>query len=256
MKIDITKKKPTILVNMVIDESGSMQSQQMQVISGFNEYIQDHKRKTDAEYLITLVKFSNEPEVVFANKPIQQVREITTRDYRPGGWTALRDAIGNTILTSDAALTAFKDAKVLTFIFTDGWENASKEYDTKKINKMIRQREDSQDWTFTFIGASADCLKQAQEYGISLGNAIIYNSMNMSGTISALSNATSVYTTSAALRGSGLTSSFFKDAGIESTADMDSLGAQVQQSRIIPTVDEIKADFTLIQPGNIQTDKS
>lgn len=250
VKVSGEPKKPTILINFILDESGSMQHQRYQVIEGFNEYIQDHKKKNDAEYLITLVKFSGKTETIFANKPVAEVRPISEADYSPAGSTALRDAIGRTIHVSDAARSLVEsNPKVLTFIFTDGEENSSTDFTVEQINKMITKREASDEWTFTFIGASADCLKQAAKYGINWGNTIVYNSNNMSGTISALSNATSFYAKNVGVRGSGNTTQFFQDAGITGTADLDSVGAQIKKARtsniVVPT--------TVVTPTNIAT---
>src|SRR5579872_224972 len=235
MKIPVKKinnvEKPIILIAAVLDESGSMASQQQQVIQGFNEYIQDHQKKDDANYLITLVKFSDKVTTVFSGKDVRDVYPITSEDYRPGGSTALRDAIGTTIHQIDArrSLCAV-NPKVLIFIFTDGWENASREFSVNAIKRMISERESQKDWTFTFIGASPDCIKQAAEYGIPVGNTIWYNANNFQGTISALSYATSTYSANVN-SGVSRSSTFFKDANINSASDLDNIGTQVSQNR-------------------------
>jgi hypothetical protein len=235
--IKVTKvqsDKPTILINFILDESGSMLHQRQQVIDGFNEYVQDHKLKEDAEYLISLTKFSSKPEVVFVAKPVAEVRPLGDYDYRPSGSTALRDAIGHMVIQTDGRISLMKEKpKVLTFIFTDGEENSSQEFKDESINSLITQRENGGYWTFTFIGASKECLKQAQKYGIQSGNTIWYNSNNYVGTVAAMSAATTAYVSNSILRSSGHTDSFFKEANINSTADIDTLGAKVIQERVL-----------------------
>lgn len=232
MEIPIKQVKPTILVNFILDESGSMESQREAVITGFNEYVQTQQNKDDAEYLVSLTKFSDKVEVVFSGVPVSQVRPIDGNDYFPDGSTALFDAIGRTIEATESRMREMSGVpKVLTFIFTDGYENASRNFTAKSLRKNITLKEDSGNWTFSFIGASKDCLKQASDLGISLGNSIVYNSANTSGTIStATSTVTSAYVGSVALYnssgGSGaVTRSLFKDAGVNSTEDLDKLAS-------------------------------
>lgn len=238
MEIPIKTTKPTILINFILDESGSMLSQRDSVISGFNEYIQSHQNKADANYLVSLVKFSDADkiEVVFAGKQVSQVRKLTRDDYNPDGGTALFDAIARTIFTTESRMRELPEGvNVLTFIFTDGEENASSDFNkwqsngTIRINQMITAKEDTGHWTFSFVGSSRDSLKQAQSIGIKLGNTFHYNHSNSGNTIAAMSAATTAYTRSvnASLDshgdGSVYTNCLFKDAGITSDADVNKI---------------------------------
>lgn len=249
MEISIKTVKPTIRINFILDESYSMNDQRDAVIGGFNEYLDTHKNKTDANYLVTLVKFSNHNNinVVFAGKPVSEVRHITREDYTPQGGTALYDAIARTVeLTESLMRETSVPSNVLTFIFTDGDENDSKVYPrwtaynvengTTRINRMITTKEDSGHWTFSFVGSSRDALKEAQAIGISLGNSFQWNYSNCSNTLSAMSAVTSNYTTavnnSLDSRGDGTvyTRSLFKDSGIQSDADIDKIANMIKTS--------------------------
>src|ERR1035437_7488867 len=93
----------TIKQKFVVDESGSMLSQQGTIISGFNEQLNTMKqeeKENDVRYLVTLVKFSDTVTVLYKDKPLSEVPELTTSTYVPSGWTALYDAIGATIDTA------------------------------------------------------------------------------------------------------------------------------------------------------------
>lgn len=246
MEIPINSIKPTIRVNFILDESGSMESQRDSAISGFNEYVQSHKSKTDANYLVSLIKFSDPDKIttVFAGKPVQQVRQLTREDYNPLGGTALYDAIARTVeLTESLMRESVGTSNVLTFIFTDGDENASKVYDryaygdfngTVRINKMITSKEDSGRWTFSFVGSSRDALKQAQSIGVKLGNTFSYNFNNVGSTIAAMSAATTTYATSMSQSldnmgdGTVFTRSLFKDSGINSDADVTRIANSIK----------------------------
>lgn len=248
MEIPIKTIKPTILINFILDESGSMLSQRNSVISGFNEYIQSHKNKTDANYLVTVVKFSDADkiEVLLSARPVDEVRELTKEDYSPGGGTALYDAIARTVFAGESRIRELaEDVNVLTFIFTDGEENASVDFQrwnndgTKRINQMITAKEDSGRWTFSFVGSSRETLKQAAQLGIKIGNMFQYNHSNSGNTIFAMSAATDTYArtlTSNMVGGLGSvvrTSSLFKDSGINSEEDINKI---VSSLNITPTV--------------------
>ena len=71
-----------------------------------------------------------------------------------------------------------KDYKVLVTVITDGYENASKEYNANSIGKLVEELK-GEGWTFTYIGANQDVEKVAAE--ISINNFISYTA-NAKGT--------------------------------------------------------------------------
>ena len=71
----------TIKQKFIIDESGSMLNQQMTVINGFNEQLQDmarEEREQDVRYLVSLTKFSHAVTKVFVDVPMAEVPRLTT----------------------------------------------------------------------------------------------------------------------------------------------------------------------------------
>lgn len=216
-----TSTKPLIILNFILDESGSMAHQRQNVITGFNEYIQTMKTKTEADYIVNLIKFGDETEYVFTNKPLAKVREITTADYNPQYWTALRDGIGDTIYLTDGQMADSPNATTLFYIFTDGAENASTKYNAKKLQKMITSREAKGTWTFSFIGADKDCLKQAKEWGIQAGNTITYNPQNFIGATRAMVASTATYACNVSSGLMSNTATLYQDAGFDNSKNID-----------------------------------
>jgi hypothetical protein len=86
----------------------------------------------------------------------------------PRGMTALLDAVGKTINTVESG--AQPDEKILVLIITDGYENHSKEYNYEQIKKMISDKDALDNWTFVFLGATADAWNQGSSFGISASN--------------------------------------------------------------------------------------
>ena len=135
-------------VVFILDKSGSMSGSEEHTISSFNEYLAKEK-KNKFNTKITTVLFSHDYEYLHNRVDVSKVKKLTSDDYYVGGCTALYDALGNTINSMENKDTD----KVLFIIITDGYENASKEFDNKKIRKLIKKHSD---WEFIYIGADID----------------------------------------------------------------------------------------------------
>lgn len=139
---------------IIVDESGSMSVIRRQALSGLNETINTVKKTQelykDMEQRVSLLTFDNFHQTfIFDNVPAQQVRELTAKDYNPGGSTPLYDAIGLGISRVNALAGA--DDNVLVTIITDGYENASREYTLQMVKTLVEKLK-KQNWTFALIG--------------------------------------------------------------------------------------------------------
>jgi uncharacterized protein YegL len=96
---------------------------------------------------------------------------LTNGDYTPGGLTALYDTIGNAItdIENQAKYTKreHKASMVMMVIITDGQENASREYDSRKVKEMIQELEKSKNWQFIYLGADLNNFADADILGLS-----------------------------------------------------------------------------------------
>ena len=92
--------------------------------------------------------------------------------------TALLDAIGRTINYIDArhknALDSEIPAKTIVVITTDGYENASREFDSGKVKAMIENQKKELGWEFLFLGANIDAVETAKDFGITQEFAVTY----------------------------------------------------------------------------------
>lgn len=183
----------TIKQKFIIDESGSMGSQQKTVIDGFNEQLQDmarEEKEKDVRYLVSLTKFSHSVTKVFVDVPLADVPKLTTQSYSPNGSTALFDAIGSTI---DSAAPGETD--VIVTIMTDGQENASTDFKQAQIKTLIDIRQRENKWGFVYFGANQDAWQAASNLGVA--NAMNYTVANTSNMMKSMSMARSCYTASA-----------------------------------------------------------
>lgn len=150
-----------VQIVFVIDESGSMGTLRQDVIGGFNTLIED-QRKVEGAADVTLFTFSNKVDLVLDAVDLQTVEPLTEESYQPGGMTAMNDAIGT------ALAKVLKEApdKAIINIFTDGAENASREYDYAKVKELTKQAEE-RGYQIVFLAANID----EQSVGASLGFA-------------------------------------------------------------------------------------
>ena len=180
--------KQRVLVNVILDKSGSMNSKVQDIIGGFNLYISELGKEPAVEYGFTLTLFDTAVAVRYNSVPLAQVAKLDESSYRPSGNTALLDAIGNTVQTVNSA--GFD--KIITVIMTDGEENSSREWTLQGIRELLRSKESVGNWTFVFLGASLDAFTQGANLGVAVHNAVRYDAGNYLGVYHSLARRTNV----------------------------------------------------------------
>ena len=153
----------------ILDRSGSMQRMVEPAIAGFNQFLRE-QREAPGDARLSLVLFDDQFEVPCDRLPLDEVPELDTTTYVPRGMTALLDAIGRTINEIDQKLATMLEAerpgKVMVAIFTDGLENASREFSLDRINDLIRDKRENHGWEFLFLAANQDAIASAGRMGI------------------------------------------------------------------------------------------
>jgi uncharacterized protein YegL len=147
-------------------------------IGGFNSMIEKQK-KQDGECYVSTVLFDNESEVIHDRVKLSEIKPMTDDDYCVKGCTALIDAIGGAIhhIGNIHKYARSEDVPEHTMfvITTDGMENASHRYTSKKVKHMIERQKEKYGWEFLFIGANIDAVETASRYGIGADRAVNYN---------------------------------------------------------------------------------
>ncbi|MCI2050018.1 MAG: VWA domain-containing protein [Lachnospiraceae bacterium] len=171
-------KEHTELV-FILDRSGSMGGLESDTIGGFNAMLMK-QRALKGECRITTVLFNSELTVLHDRIDIEAVQPITEKEYAVGGCTALLDAIGTTIdrIVKDRKKSpeGYRAGKVMFVIITDGLENSSREYSSKRIRQKISEQKEKYGWEFIFLGADLSAVETADDLGISRNRATVYNS--------------------------------------------------------------------------------
>ena len=124
---------------VLLDRSGSMQSIKSDIVGGFDAFVAEQRSAT-GECRMTLARFDNEYELVFADLPIAQVGSLV---LEPRGSTALLDSIGRLVVDAGARLAARPEHErpgtVVVAVMTDGFENASREWTHASIKALVEQ---------------------------------------------------------------------------------------------------------------------
>ena len=172
MKNNITE------IVFILDRSGSMAGFESDTVGGFNATIEKQRKENGTAYVSTVL-FDNESEVIHDRVPLEKIVPLTAEDYRVGGCTALLDAIGGAIhhIGNIHKYARPEDVPEHTVfvITTDGMENASHRYDSKKVKDMIERQRKKFGWEFIFLAANIDAVETAKNIGIRRERAVNYH---------------------------------------------------------------------------------
>jgi Mg-chelatase subunit ChlD len=157
---------------IILDASGSMDCIRRQALSGCNETLQSirsmQQKNADQRHYVSIVVFNSETpaKTLYDRMPVNNAKELTLSDYVPNACTPLYDAIGVSVNRLAGSIDkGDKQTCVLVTIITDGQENCSREFNHAQLKSLIEERK-QQGWTFAFIGANIDEVKEAERIGI------------------------------------------------------------------------------------------
>ncbi len=93
-QIDDLNTDDVTLVSVIIDQSSSMGSVQADVIDAFNQMVRALADSKAADsILMSAWLFSNDAKLLFGYTPIESVKDLTKKTYKPSGATAMYDAV-------------------------------------------------------------------------------------------------------------------------------------------------------------------
>lgn len=161
----------SILINFLLDKSGSMDSIRSATISGFNEFKNDQATE-EGEAYFTLMMFDTGFHTVCSAVPVREVPDLDLESYRPDGMTALYDAIGHTMRITDDFVAAHHPDQVIFVIMTDGLENASREFSRDRVFQMIQDRQKLAHYEFIYLGANQDSYMTGRDMGMRDGRML------------------------------------------------------------------------------------
>ena len=162
----------------ILDRSGSMFGLESDTIGGFNAMLEKQK-KAEGTVLLSTILFNQESVVLHDRVNVLDVPALTGKDYEVSGCTALFDAVGGAVRHVGNVHRYIRPEDVpdhvLFVITTDGMENASRQYSSEKVKKMIERQKTKYGWEFLFLGANIDAVETAGNFGISADRAVNYH---------------------------------------------------------------------------------
>jgi von Willebrand factor type A domain. len=155
-------------VTFVLDSSGSMSRIADDTRGGFNTFLME-QREEEGEATVTLYDFDSTVDLVYRESDIADAEKLDTDNYRPGGKTALHDAMARAINETDDYVAGVEAAKtvdnVIMVVLTDGKENAS-ETPQDVVRERVEEHREEHGWEFLFIGANQDAALTAEQMGM------------------------------------------------------------------------------------------
>lgn len=191
-----------IHVLFVIDSSGSMATKADDVRGGFNSYVESLREDAASSYRLTAVTFDTQVTTLFTDATLEQTPALDGTNYRPGGNTALYDALGVSVAELTGALSKegkpYGEERALVIVMTDGEENSSRRFTKEQVVSEITAREAAGNWSFIYLGADQDAWAAAQGLGFVAGNVAAYAKGETRELFGKLARRTSRYSASAA----------------------------------------------------------
>lgn len=181
--------KQRTVYHLIVDRSGSMSDCIEATINGFNEQLNRindiAKEFPEQEVRIGLTLFNDSINHVTISGQLGNVRPMNTENYRPGGSTALLDAIGASIgiLSENEQSKSGIPTTFVVVVLTDGYENCSRVFNLEQVRSMISRLEETGKWTFSFIGATLDAADVAEQMAFKRQNSYSFDKQEMRGEV-------------------------------------------------------------------------
>lgn len=161
-------------ITFVLDSSGSMARIQEDTKGGFNAFLKEQIEE-EGTASVSLYEFDSSVELVYHAEPIESAPELTSENYRPGGNTALYDALVEAIDTTgdhvEALSVRARPDNVIIAVVTDGRENAS-ETPRDVVWERVKDRRENDGWEFLLVGANQDAALTAESMGMDRDNSL------------------------------------------------------------------------------------
>ena len=181
MEVKNEIQKTKVFNVIILDRSGSMECIRQAAVDGFNETLAGIKKAQEKfadtqDHFVSLVTFcSCETKHVYDQTPVAEAKPLNIEDFQPCCSTPLYDAMGFTLTAMHKQIKDIEDVAVVVTIITDGYENASKEYNGSSIKALVETLR-KEGWTFTYMGANQDSMEVAMSMSIRNARNFDYSS--------------------------------------------------------------------------------
>lgn len=156
-------------VALVLDASGSMADMRNATIRTMKEFFTALKSPED-KTIVDLWQFDECVRHLLDSVDINSGMSSAIENYTIGGCTALYDAICIGIDSLGAKFEQMKEVErpdaVVFAILTDGFENASQNFNLNDVKRRIEHQAQKYSWTFRFLAANQDAVLTGNKMGL------------------------------------------------------------------------------------------
>lgn len=158
-------------VGLVLDASGSMSHLKAGTISTMKEFFESLKSPEDITK-VDLWQFDDRVRHLIDDADVEVGGSEAIEGYSTGGCTALYDAICIGIDGLGKKFAAMNEDDrpdaVVFAILTDGFENASRQFNVNDVRQRIEHQREKYSWTFRFLAANQDAVLTGREMGLEM----------------------------------------------------------------------------------------
>ncbi|THA50159.1 vWA domain-containing protein [Streptomyces sp. A1136] len=178
-------------VALVLDASSSMSHLSRKVVEVADQqiaYLARRSQELDQETRVTVYVFSSQVECVVYDKDVLRMPSLQ-EVYRPGGMTALLSATLKSQHELAQTAQLYGDHSFLTFVLTDGQENASHRCSdapsknprdlVQAVASMIETQ--AENWTLAVLVPDQMGKREAMQYGFPKDNIAIWDATSTQG---------------------------------------------------------------------------
>lgn len=183
----------TLYAHVLLHRSGSMEECRDSTIDAFNEYVNSLANDDKVDTRVSLTIFDNQSiDLIVNNVEAKDCPKLTHETFEPRARTPLNDAIGRTVARIDAEKR--RDGESIAFvILTDGMENASHEYSTDDVKKLLNSRQKDKNWLVIYLGANQDAFAEGAARGFDEARILNFMTANVADTMRAASRSSLDY---------------------------------------------------------------
>lgn len=168
-------------VALVLDASSSMGHLTRDVVKVADDqiaYLAQRSTELDQETRVSVYVFADRVQCIIFDKDVLRMPSLVGR-YRPSGMTALVDATMQSQQDLRTTSVLYGDHAFLTFVLTDGEENASRRFTTGHLNEELSVMPDN--YTLAILVPDQRAKFAAKAVGFPADNIAIWDTTSAAG---------------------------------------------------------------------------
>lgn len=154
----------------IVDHSASMGPIWDEMVNALDRNLEEVKKAEGTNY-VSLIMFDDVIEEVMWRIPASKV-SIDKEAFKPRGFTAMLDAVGKGLTQTLEEGVLGPDEAYYFVIISDGYENASREFNWNAVAELVNKANNTGHYTITYLGSNQDLSKVSKQTNINVSNTM------------------------------------------------------------------------------------